>query len=156
MGIVKKVTNNSFFRLNVFKLVLAVFFAGCLAVVDAKDLSFLFLLLPMFIAVFIEFKINYKMRKYHWWLLTDIYFLHINTIILRYFEGTWADNGYPFDFLGAGFIYLVSEFIAYGIIRFFFTEEEGVKPSRLRDRIDIPWLVIGMVVLIFIAIIWFI
>ncbi len=126
MGVVKKVTRNSFFRLTVFKLVLAVIFAGCLSMLDYymldyySDVSFLVfilpILMPMLIAVFIEFKLNYKVRKYHWWLLTDVYILHINTILLRYFEGTWDDNGYPFDFLGAGFIYLVSEFIAYGII----------------------------------------
>ncbi len=148
MEIVKKIIRNYFFRLMLFKIIFSFIFIGLLFWKDNSYATY-FVFLFMLAGVFLEFKINYKVRSYKWWLLSDIFVLNINTILICYLNNTWNYSGYIVYFFANASIYLLFEFISYGIIRFFFTDEKDVMPLRFRDRFDKFWFITGLLYLIF-------
>ncbi len=137
----------AFFRLVLLKLLFCLIITGFVANSNDDYIPFLicFIILG---GIILEFKINYRMRRYYWWLLSDVLVLPLFTLMVRSAQTSIIDFGYFFDLLALSVVYIVIELISYGIVRFFFTEEEGIRPASFKYRFDKIWIILAIIALI--------
>ncbi len=137
----------AFIRLVLLKLLFCLILTGLVANSNDDYIPFLMFFLIL-LGVILEFKFNYKIRGYHYWLLSDVFVLPLFTLMVRSTQRSWLDFGYFFDFIVLSIFYMGMELIAYGLVRLFFIKEDGVEPVSFKDRFDKLWIVVAIIALL--------